>query len=174
MNKSELIAAMAAKTGETKEKKKKAEKVVKEKTEKNVKEARKAHPRKGIIYSSPKARISSYQSLSEEQALEVNKVYAKLAILENKNVLNHVIPHSSNSNLRMTIGNAFSSTEIINYGEIKQENIIEIPKEIVDVFALIQQVNGIDKNKIEEIKRIVDLFIPKKGTKEYRKKYKKI
>ena len=122
-------------------------------------EARKAHPRKGIIYSSPKARISSYQSLSEEQALEVNKVYAKLAILENKNVLNHVIPHSSNSNLRMTIGNAFSSTEIINYGEIKQENIIEIPKEIVDVFALIQQVNGIDKNKIEEIKRAVIMAI---------------
>ena len=122
-------------------------------------EASKAHPRKGIIYSSPKARISSYQSLSEEQALEVNKVYAKLAILENKNVLNHVIPHSSNSNLRMTIGNAFSSTEIINYGEIKQENIIEIPKEIVDVFALIQQVNGIDKNKIEEIKRAVIMAI---------------
>ena len=126
---------------------------------KGEEEARKAHPRKGIIYSSPKARISSYQSLSEEQALEVNKVYAKLAILENKNVLNHVIPHSSNSNLRMTIGNAFSSTEIINYGEIKQENIIEIPKEIVDVFALIQQVNGIDKNKIEEIKRAVIMAI---------------
>ena len=126
---------------------------------KGEEEASKAHPRKGIIYSSPKARISSYQSLSEEQALEVNKVYAKLAILENKNVLNHVIPHSSNSNLRMTIGNAFSSTEIINYGEIKQENIIEIPKEIVDVFALIQQVNGIDKNKIEEIKRAVIMAI---------------
>jgi len=87
-------------------------------TAKGEEKASKAHPRKGIIYSSPKARISSYQSLSEEQALEVNKVYAKLAILENKNVLNHVIPHSSNSNLRMTIGNAFSSTEIINYGAL--------------------------------------------------------
>ena len=47
----------------------------------------KAHLRKGITYSSPKARISSYQSLDEEQLLEVNKVYAKLAILENENVL---------------------------------------------------------------------------------------
>ena len=110
----------------------------------------KAHLRKGIKYSSPKARISSYQSLDEEQLLEVNKVYAKLAILEKENILEHVIPHSSNSKLRETIGNAFSSSEVIHYGDIKQDYILEIPKEIVDIFSLVQQVNGIDKNKIEE------------------------
>ena len=112
----------------------------------------KAHPRKGIKYSSPKSRISSYQSLNGEQLLEVNKTYAKLAILENENELKHVIPHSSNSKLRETIGNAFSSTELIHYGEIKQENIIEIPKEVADIFALIQQVDGIDKSRVEELK----------------------
>ena len=112
----------------------------------------KAHLRKGITYSSPKARISSYQSLEEEQLLEVNKVYAKLAILENENILKHVIPHSSNSKLRETIGNAFSSTEVIHYGDIKQESILQISKEVVDIFALIQQVNGIDKNKLEQLK----------------------
>ena len=108
----------------------------------------KAHLRKGITYSSPKARISSYQALTEEQLLEVNKLYAKLAILENENMLKHVIPHSSNSKLRETIGNAFSSTELIHYGEISQENIIEVPKEVADIFALIQQVDNIDKTKI--------------------------
>ena len=113
----------------------------------------KSHPSKGIAYSSPKARISSYQSLNEEQLLEVNKVYAKLAVLENENILKHVIPHSSNSKLRETIGNAFSSTEVIHYGEIKQNEIIEVPKEAVDLFALIQQIDGIDKSKVEEIKR---------------------
>lgn len=112
----------------------------------------KAHPRKGIKYSRPKSRISSYQSLNEEQLLEVNKTYAKLAILENENELKHVIPHSSNSKLRETIGNAFSSAELIHYGEIKQENILEIPKEVVDIFALIQQVDEIDKRKVEELK----------------------
>ena len=66
-----------------------------------------AHPRKGIKYSAPKSRISSYQSLNEAQLLEVNKIYAKLAVLENENILEHVIPHSSNSKLRETIGNAF-------------------------------------------------------------------
>ena len=113
----------------------------------------KAHLRKGIKYSSPKARISSYQSLDEEQLLEVNKLYTKLAILENEHILEHVIPHSSNSKLRETIGNAFSSAEVIHYGDIKQENIIEIPKEIVDIFAILQQVNSIDKNKLEELKQ---------------------
>ena len=113
----------------------------------------KAHPRKGISYSSPKARISSYQSLSEEQLLEVNKVYAKLAVLENEEILKHVIPHSSNSKLRETIGNAFSSAELIHYGDIRQDEIMEVPKEVVDVFALIQQIDGIDKSKVEEIKR---------------------
>lgn len=109
--------------------------------------------RKGIVYSSPKVRISSYQALNEEQLLEVNKVYAKLAVLENRDILKHVIPHSSNSKLRETIGNAFSSTELIHYGEVKQNEIIEIPKEVVDLFALIQQIDGIDKNKVEEIKK---------------------
>ena len=119
----------------------------------------KAHLRKGITYSSPKARISSYQSLDEEQLLEVNKVYAKLAILENENVLKHVIPHSSNSKLRETIGNAFSSTEVIYYGDIRQENIIQVPKEVVDIFSLVQQVNDIDKNKLEELKQAIIIAV---------------
>ena len=119
----------------------------------------KAHLRKGITYSSPKARISSYQSLDEEQLLEVNRVYAKLAILENEDILKHVIPHSSNSKLRETIGNAFSSTEVIHYGDINEENIIEIPKEAADIFALIQQVNGIDKAKVEALKRALIIAV---------------
>ena len=119
----------------------------------------KAHLRKGITYSSPKARISSYQSLDEEQLLEVNKVYAKLAILENEDILKYVIPHSSNSKLRETIGNAFSSTEIIHYGDINEENIIEIPKEAADIFALIQQVNGIDKVRVEALKRALIIAV---------------
>ena len=119
----------------------------------------KAHLRKGITYSSPKARISSYQSLDEEQLLEVNKVYAKLAILENEHILEHVIPHSSNSKLRETIGNAFSSAEVIHYGDIREESILEIPKEVVDIFALVQQVNGIDKNKLEELKQALIIAV---------------
>ena len=119
----------------------------------------KAHPRKGIKYSSPKTRISSYQALNNEQLLEVNKVYAKLAVLENEEVLKHVIAHSSNSKLRETIGNAFSSTEVIHYGEIKQKEISEVQKEAIDLFALIQQIDGIDQSRIEEIKKTLLVII---------------
>ena len=113
----------------------------------------KAHPRKGIRYSEPKTRISSYQALNGKQLIEVNKVYAKLAVLENEDVLKHVISHSSNSKLRETIGNAFSSAEVVHYGEIKQNEIIEVQKEAIDLFSLIQQIDGIDKSKVEEIKK---------------------
>lgn len=118
-------------------------------------EPQKAHPKKGIVYRAPKSRISSYQSLDKEQLLEVNKLYAKLAVMENMGILNKVIPHSSNQKLRETIGNAFSSTEVIHYGDIEKENIIEVPKEIVDIFALIQQLDNIDKSKIDELKEEV-------------------
>ena len=117
------------------------------------------HLRKGIIYSSPKSRISSYQSLNDEQLLEVNKIYAKLAILENEHILEHAIPHSRNSKLRETIGRAFSSFELIHYGEINKENIIEIPKEIVDIFSLVQQVDGIEKDRLDELKQAILSFV---------------
>ena len=123
---------------------------------------KKSHLRKGIVYSSPKSRISSYQSLNSEQLLEVNKIYSKLAILENEHILEHAIPHSSNSKLRETIGNAFSSAELIHYGDINKENIIEIPKEIVDIFALIQQIDGIEKNRMNELKQAL-LFSVQQG-----------
>lgn len=119
----------------------------------------KAHLRKGITYSSPKATISSYQSLDEEQLLEVNKIYSKLAILENENILKHVIPHSSNSKLRETIGSAFSSVELIHYGDITEEYILEIPKEVVDIFALMQQVNDVQENKVEELKQALIMAV---------------
>ena len=54
-----------------------------------------------------------------------------------------VIPHTANNNLLVqTIGNAFSSLEVIHYGDIEQNEIIDVPKEIVDIFALLQQVEG--------------------------------
>ena len=111
--------------------------------------------RDGIIYAPPKPRICSYHALSKEQLLEVNKVYAKLAILENENILEKVIPYAQNSKFREAIGNAFSSVELIHYKDIKQENIIEVSKEFVDIFALIQQLDSVDKNKIGELKQAI-------------------
>ncbi len=110
----------------------------------------KAHLREGITYTLAKSRISTSQALNEKQTLEMNKLYAKLGVLENENKLKNIIPHSSNSKLRGTIGNAFSSLEAIHYGEIKKENIIEVSKEVVDIFALIQQISDIKDDPVRK------------------------
>ena len=107
----------------------------------------KAKLRKGITYRAPVARISSYQALNEDQSLEKNKIITKLTLLERLGGMEPVIPHTANNNLLVqTIGNAFSSLEVIHYGDIEQDEIIDVPKEIVDIFALLQQV---DEQEIE-------------------------
>ena len=51
-----------------------------------------------------------------------------------------LIPHTADNNLLVqTIENAFSSLELIHYGTIEKDEIIDVPKEIVGIFALFQQ-----------------------------------
>ena len=118
-----------------------------------------AKPRKGITYRSPVARISSYQALNEEQSLEKNKIIAKLTLLERVGGMEPLIPHTANNNLLVqTIGNAFSSLELIHYGDIEKDEIIDVQKEIVDIFALLQQVEGQDQKIFKDLKREVVRF----------------
>lgn len=91
----------------------------------------------------------NYLSLNERQNLEKNKTVLKLDII-NKNLIKGV----SNNFLIQTIGNAFSSLELIHYKEIEEEKIKELPKELMDVLAIIQQVPSNMEN-IEEFKQIV-------------------
>ena len=120
----------------------------------------KAKMKDGIVYRSPHARISSWQSLNEEQALEKNKIIAKLTVLEQRKIMKPIIPHSSNNNfLIQTIGNAFSSGEQIYYGDIPGETVLSVSKEIIDILGLIQQVNGIDNKKVDNLKKEIISFI---------------
>ena len=94
----------------------------------------------GIKYKSPVARISSYQALDEKQTLEKNRIIAKLTLLERKTQMPPLMPQTANNGLLVqTVGNAFSSLELLHYGDINQEEIIDVPKEIIDIFSLIQQ-----------------------------------
>ena len=120
----------------------------------------KAKMRKGILYKLPYARISNYQALNEEQSLEKNKIIAELTFLERKCNMPPVIPYTKDNNLLVqTIGNAFSSLELVHYGDIQKESIIDIPKEIVDIFALLQQVEGQDKQILDDLKREIIKFL---------------
>ena len=115
---------------------------------------------KGIKYKTPSVRISSSQALNKEQSLEKNKIVAKLTLLERTQKMEPLMPNTSTNNLIIkTIGSAFSSLELIHYGEIEKEEIINIPKEIVDIFALIQQVEDGDKELITELKQEVIKYI---------------
>ena len=129
-------------------------------TSKEKIDSNKAKMRKGISYKLPYARISSYQTLNEEQSLEKNKIVGKLTFLERNCGMPPVIPNTANNNLLVqTIGNAFSSLELIHNGDIQKENIIDVPKEIVDIFALLQQTDGQDKQIVSELKHEVIKFI---------------
>ena len=119
-----------------------------------------AKMKKGIKYKSPHARISSWQSLDEEQTLEKNKIVAKLTVLEQKKIIEPLMKYSSNNNILIqTVGSAFASGEQIYYGDIEGKQIIEASKEIIDIFSLLQQVEGQDKKIVEELKRKVIQFV---------------
>lgn len=71
-----------------------------------------------------------------------------------------IIPYTASNNLLVqTIGNAFSSLELIHYGDIEKDEIINIQKEIMDILALLQQVEGQNSQVLEELKKEVLRFV---------------
>ncbi len=123
----------------------------------------KAGLKKGITYRSPHARISSYQSLNEEQTLEKNRIIGKLTVLERKQAMKPLMTRASSNNLLIqTVGSSFSSSEQIYYGDIAGDRITDISKEILDIFGLLQQVEGQDIEIVTELKREVIKFVNEK------------
>ena len=109
--------------------------------------------KKGIVYKAPLARVSSFQALDDEQTLEKNKIVAKLTILEQKGLMETLVPRiKTNSQLISTMGSAFASGEQIYYGDIEGDRITDISKELLDMFALIQQTENQDKQIVNELK----------------------
>ena len=84
-----------------------------------------------------------------------------MTLLESVAGMKPSIPYTANNNLLVqTVGNAFSSLELIHYGDIEKESIIDVPKEIVDIFALLQQLDGQDKEEVvRDLKREVIKFV---------------
>ena len=107
--------------------------------------------KKGIEYGAEKTKVVEYNALSREQNLDKNKLVAKLDIIGKR-----IIPHVSNKFLIQTIGNAFSSLELIHYNDIDGSQIIPLPKEVIDMFSIIQQLptevsESIKKDLLEKI-----------------------
>lgn len=119
--------------------------------------------KKGIIYGYKNIRLANYQSLNREQLLEKNKIVAKLNVLKKYNKISSIIYHVPDKKLIETLGNAFSSLEYIHYGDIRQDDIIEIPTPIVDIFALLQQLPNEYNELVNELnKDILNLLLNSK------------
>ena len=103
---------------------------------------------RGISFPFESTKTIQYQSLNDEQNLEKNKLVLKIDVI-NKNI----IPNISNNFLIQTLGNAFSSLEIIHYKDVDGKKIIKTPKEIMDVLGLLQQVGNYEY--LDEIKQII-------------------
>ena len=88
---------------------------------------------------SPIVRMTNYGILNEKQTLEKNKIIAKLTLLERNQKIEPIIPNTTRNDLLIrTIKNAFTSLEFLHYGIIKKEEIINIPKEVVYLFDIMQ------------------------------------
>jgi len=110
--------------------------------------------RQGIQYRAPVSRFSKYQTLNDEQNLAKNKLVGKLTLLERKDEFPRLLPYASNSKILETVGSAFSSMELLHYGDIPGEVIQEVPSKIMDMFSLIQQVR-VDLPNIDELKSVL-------------------
>ena len=106
----------------------------------------------GIEFENTYTNSLNYQALNDEQNLEKNKVVAILDLLNTE-----IIPNVSNKFLIQTLGNAFSSLEITHYNDIQGENIINIPKEFIDIFSLLQQLSN--SSIVNELKKEVINYI---------------
>ena len=100
---------------------------------------------KGLIFDITTSK--NFNALNDEQNFIKNKTIMKLDLL-NKKVINTI----NNKFLVQTIGNAFSSLELIHYGEISGEKLTNIPKELMDILGLIQQLPDTLEN-LEELKK---------------------
>lgn len=116
-----------------------------------------------IKFRTKSIRITNYQCLNEEQLLEKNKIIAKLNFLKSNNKISSIIPYTPDNKLIETVGNAFSSMEQIHYGEILENEILNVPTIFVDIFALLQQMPIDYKNITDEIKKELLILLNNKS-----------
>ena len=115
------------------------------------------------VVRKPNNTTRQYSTLSKEQNFEKAKVLAKLSILERNNLISSILTdQKDNVRLLLTMGNAFNSSEIIHYGEICKGQIIQVPKEIVEIFSILQEIQNHD-DEVQEVESKLIEFLNKKG-----------
>ena len=86
--------------------------------------------------------ISDRQYMRDEEQLRIVKLYTKVRLIEKNDVRkfkDHLIPGEDNSRLLRTIANAYTSTEIIHYGDVPKDIVYNCPNVFLDMFSLLEQ-----------------------------------
>lgn len=108
-----------------------------------------------ITKSGSAFRLNKKQYFSDEQQLEYNKSIAKLTMLEMNGHLKSILSgKSNNTSLIATIGNAFSSGELIHYKDINADEMTKVSKEMMNMFSLVQQLK--DKDIYDESLKLLE------------------
>lgn len=100
------------------------------------------------------------QYLTDEEQLEQSKKIAKCKVLHYYGLMREVIPGKNISEYTSHMRMGYSSSEWLHAGKINSENIVQIPKILVETLSLLKQAEfqGIDKEQLKIIEqRILNL-----------------
>ena len=98
-------------------------------------------------YNFKQSKYYDFYALNDEQNLEKNKIIAELDVINRR-----LLSRCSNRLLLESLKFAFTSSEILHYGEIN-ENFGFISPTTVDLFSLLQQASsmGLDYDKVKKL-----------------------
>ena len=117
---------------------------------------------KTSIYS----RFENKQIFSEEQQRKFSEILGKLTLLELHGKFEPVLNNTRDNSLYLkTMATIFSNTEILHYNSMESKDFIPVPRLIVDMFALIQQVG--DKDRTNEQIKVIESKILELAQKGY-------
>ena len=120
--------------------------------------------------SSIVSRFDSKKYLSDEQDIEYQRTIAKLTLLELTGIQRSLIAsQGDNSWLLSAIGSAFSSSEVIHYGDIPKGRIANVSKQNIKILSLISQIQTIEGINPESLKALKSKILEKinNGDKDY-------
>lgn len=108
---------------------------------------------------SVKSRFEKKQIFSKEQQRKYTILIAKLTLLEINKKVKPILKNTRDNTLFLkTMSTIFSNTEILHYNELQSDQFTKISKTVLDMFALIQQINDNDRTNGNFIK-LKDLIL---------------
>lgn len=106
------------------------------------------------------SRFEEKQFFDAAQELEYDKIIAKLTVLEMHGVMRSILPSQlTNTRLISAVRSAFSSSEVIHYGDISKSEVTEISRASVELLAIVQQMQELDELNTDSIRLLKEKIL---------------